>query len=185
MMIAKKLICYLSIMVASLAFQGCEYIKTYRLASSFLDSKLDLSSKMIRVANGQAYECEYSQTSPVYVIYYSPEECSKCAINHMLTNKPYFDFAKRHGGFETIILVAPKEESFSEIQTLAEQQELSFPIYLDKDHHLEAQGVIPNDERFHNFLLSKEGTVSYIGRPLSSERSQKRFIQCLTKISNK
>lgn len=176
---------FLAITVAALSFQGCEYVKAYKLASGFLDAKLDLSSKMIRVESGQAYECEYAQNRPVYVIYYSPEECSKCAINHMLANKPYFDFSKRQGGFETIIVVAPKEDSFSEILTLAEQQELSFPIYIDKGHHLEAQSVIPNDERFHNFLLDKEGTVRYLGRPLSSEKTQKRFIQCLTKLNDK
>jgi peroxiredoxin len=185
MMIAKRILLILSIIVAALSFQGCEYVKAYRLASGFLDCELDLSSKMIRVENGEAHECEYLQKSPVYVIYYSPDECSKCAINHMLANKPYFDFSKRQGGFETIIVVAPKEDSFSEILALAEQQELAFPIYIDKDHHLEAQGVIPNDERVHNFLLDKEGTVSYIGRPLTSEKTQKRFIQCLTKLNDK
>ena len=99
----------------------------------------------------------------------------------MFVNKPYFDFAKRRGDFETIIIVAPPEDELSDILTLAVKLNFPYPIYIDSEHHLEKQDIIPKDERFHCFLLDKEGIVSYIGRPLSSQRAQQQFIHCLTK----
>ena len=180
-MIAKRLVYLVTVLGVGFLSQGCDYMRTLKLTNRFLDSELVLSSKMIKVTDGQANECEYSQELPVFVLYYAPDECSECALNHVFVNKPYFDFAKRRGDFETVLIVAPKKEQLSEVLTRAVQLETPFPIYIDSEHHLESQDVIPKDERFHSFLLDKEGTVIYIGRPLSSERAQTRFIHCLTK----
>ena len=177
----KRLVIFVTITLFGLLFQGCDYLRTLKTTYGFLNSKLVLSSKMIKVADGRIADSEYSQQLPVYVIYYSPDVCSECAINHIFVNKPYYDFAKRRGDFETIIIVAPPEDEFSDILTLALKLNFPYPIYFDSEHHLEKQDIIPQDERFHCFLLDKEGIVSYIGRPLSSLRAQQQFIHCLTK----
>ena len=183
-MFSKKHI-LLTLVVAGLFFQSCDSLRTIKLTYRFLHSKLALPTKMIKVENGQDYECEYSADIPVYVIYYSPEECSECALNHMIANKPYFDFSRRQGNFETIVVVAPKREIYSEVISLAKQLAFPNPIYIDFDHYLEKQSVIPQDDRFHSFLLDTEGDVCYIGRPLSSQSSQRQFIKCLSEIKAK
>ena len=181
-MIVKRFVYLVTILGIGFPFQGCDYIRTLRMTNHFLDSKLVLSSKMIKVADGLVTECEYSQEMPVYVLYYAPDECTECALNHVFVNKPYFDFAKRRGDFETILVIAPKMDQLTEALTRAVQLESPFPIYIDSEHHLEKQDVIPKDERFHSFLLDKRGSVIYIGRPLSSQRAQQRFIQYLNKL---
>jgi len=99
-----------------------------------------------------------------YVIYISPKDCSTCEISHLAENEVIFNLGNKYN-FNTLIIVSPSDESLEQTEWLIASRESDFPIWYDKDFsfRINNKGAIPEDKRFHRFLVNPDGVPVLIG----------------------
>lgn len=115
-----------------------------------------------------------------YVLYYGPEDCSECAISHLMEKSAIFDLADEMGAFVPIIVFSPVPEKAEELRNSLIQRAHTFPVYIDTDGILQEQGI-PEDRLFRSFLLGKQGKPVFVGYPLANERMKILFRKVVDK----
>ncbi len=68
-----------------------------------------------------------------------------------------------------VVLFVPAEEDLQETVQLVSQENISIPVYVDFEGGF-LDNKIPEDVRFHSFLLDEDGHPVVVGNPISSER---------------
>ena len=63
-----------------------------------------------------------------------------------------------------------------ELIKLASKAELDFPIYIDQENCINGQKIIPDDLRFHYFLIDRDRRPVFVGHPLKGARLKELFI---------
>lgn len=109
-----------------------------------------------------------------YVLYYGPEDCSECAISHLMEKSAIFDLADEMGTFVPIIVFSPVPEKAEELRNSLIQRAHTFPVYIDTEGILQEQGI-PEDRLFRSFLLGKQGKPVFVGYPLANQKMEKLF----------
>ena len=113
-------------------------------------------------------------------IIYTSKDCNECAVSHLDENNPLFSFANKDKRFETVVVMTPKDEAFEDIVDRLIRKSYKYPVYLDKEGSIEAQ--LSSNQLFHIFLLDKNNKVQFIGNPLGSVGSLKKFTRKLKRL---
>ena len=68
-----------------------------------------------------------------------------------------------------VVLFVPDDEDFEETVQLVSKESFSIPVYVDFERCF-LDNKIPEDVRFHSFLLDEDGHPVVVGNPISSDR---------------
>lgn len=116
------------------------------------------------------------------VMYYDSTECNECRINHLGDCLPLYEMADSSASFQVVTIFAPRQEEYDEVIRQLMVLDFPYPIYVDFDGSFrKANPCIPEDKRFHCFLLDKDGHPVFVGNPVSSERMWDLFGKALEK----
>lgn len=114
------------------------------------------------------------------IVYYDSTECNKCKINHLIDFLSLYDDADNKGTYNVVTIFAPRQEEYDEVMASLMKQDFPYPIYVDFDGSFrKANRCIPEDKRFHSFLLDKDGHPVFVGNPVSSEKMHELFKRAL------
>lgn len=58
-----------------------------------------------------------------------------------------------------------------------------YPIYIDTYKEFSKINNIPQDNRFHNFLIDNDGNVKFVGDPTSDKKLMSVFFDALSNIN--
>ena len=112
-------------------------------------------------------------------MYYSNIECSSCTINNLIE---YHDIYKKIGGgtlFSPIIIFGLNNQYYS-ITSNLQSHGIDFPVIIDKYNDFRSiNPSIPDDSRYHTFLLDRNNRVVLVGNPLSSDAMWSLFRKTL------
>lgn len=147
---------------------GCQQIKLRNNLSLILESKIELPVSSTEVYNGETHPFPDSlRSSPLLIIYIDSTECSTCRISRLIWYKPVFDLAEEYGNFHVVPLVTPANEKRDFIREYLELMDSPFPIYLDEYGTFRSDNPsIPDDTRFHSFLIDNNGKPLVVGDPM-------------------
>ena len=97
-----------------------------------------------------------------FIVYLGPGECSSCALNHM-DFSPALTLGKELG-YTTLAIVSPNPEDLNKVRADLLFRFTSIPVLLDEDFSFrEHNTCIPEDSRFHRFLVNPEGKPIFVG----------------------
>ena len=117
------------------------------------------------------------------VMYYDSTECSQCRINHLSDCLPLYELSDSIGTFRIVTIFAPRQEEYDEVIRQLMVLDFPYPVYVDFDGSFrKANPCIPEDNRFHSFLLDKEGHPVFVGNPLASDRMMELFKEALESL---
>ncbi len=106
-----------------------------------------------------------------FILYFSADRCTSCTIGKLSDYEKIVKL-KIKGLFSPIIIFSPKEDAW-EYKTLITDlkvQSLPYPIYIDRHNKFQQQNPkLPEDTRYHTFLLDKNNRVVLVGNPLASD----------------
>ena len=118
------------------------------------------------------------------IIYYDESECSACVINHLAESVNKYKTISKSNGCNVVILFSPLPENAQEVLINLIDAHLNFPIYIVQYGEFRSLNPrIPDDKRFHSFLLNKNGYPIYVGNPLNSQKLFDIFIKTLETYS--
>lgn len=118
------------------------------------------------------------------IIYYDESECSACVINHLAESVNKYKTISKSNGCNVVILFSPLPENAQKVLINLIDAHLNFPIYIDQYGEFRSLNPrIPDDKRFHSFLLNKNGYPIYVGNPLNSQKLFDIFIKTLETYS--
>lgn len=137
-----------------------------RSLRSFLESHIAVPDTMYCFRGGKLQR-EIVPQGDLYVIYVAPSACSSCAISQLSSYADLFSLGDSLG-FSALILLSPQEGSETEVLHTLSSRNLDIPVWLDIDHRFfDANPSVPEDPRFHRFLLSSSGFPTLVGDPLT------------------
>ena len=158
---------------------GHSSVELRRAVRQFESSRIELPSSVIKIEKGVASYDVLNVQGFVYVVYYSPDECTSCAINHMTDNSRLFDLADSTKAFVPLVIMTPTEKADENV--LIEELQVmdpGFPVYIDRDSDLSKK--VPSDRRLHSFLLDESGRPVLVGnasRSIELEKLLLRYLQ--------
>lgn len=152
----------------------------------FTKSEIFFPKNMEVCADGTFSMAVMNSLRPVkMIIYYDSTECSSCRISHLIELEALYADASEDGRYDVVTIFSPGVESLEEVRLQLAVGDFSFPVYIDTyGSFAEANGSIPEDERFHSFLTDEDGHPVFVGNPVGSERLQGLFQEVLAGIHN-
>ena len=174
----KGLIISSLLILASVLFQGCGERRVIRKTmKEFTSSTICLPERMLQVYHGKLTDYHHLDTSLTFIEYYGPESCSSCAVSHLPEERDLFRLCDSIGHVTPLIIFSPSSENEMELISLASKAELDFPIYIDQENCMNGQKTIPNDMRFHYFLIDRDRRPVFVGHPLKGTRLKELFVK--------
>lgn len=128
---------------------------------------------------------EYKDTTKKakLVIYYDTLSCQNCSISHLSQMEPLFERSRKSGAFDVLIIFSPRPEECANVTTEIATLEFDFPVFVDTYGEFRNNNkCIPTDDRFHSFLLDKEGHPIFVGNPLDSKQLETLFTNIVNKL---
>lgn len=122
---------------------------------------------------------------PKLIVYYDSSSCNDCEVAHLSNLEWLYHKSAKEKTFEVFTIFAPLPEEYDMLLRLLEASEFHYPIYIDPDGLFEkANSFIPDDVRFHSFLIDGTGRIVYVGNPSQSEQLRKSFETALMSCRN-
>lgn len=175
--------CFICAFCAVIMISGCSTVHIKHELRRFQKSTVTFSGKYEKIEN----RC----ISPVYledgeitmVMYYDSTECSECRINQLLNYIPLYELADSTEKFRVITIFSPRQDEYDNVMARLMVLNFEFSVYIDKDSRFrKANPGIPEDRRFHSFLLDRDGHPVFVGDPVASETMGSLFEKALARI---
>ena len=176
----------LSVSLVLMMLSSCgERNEVRRVLSSFMETEIELPADMEVYAEGGFSTAVLDSLSPVkMIIYYDSADCSSCRISHLIELEPLY-WAAEEGHYDVVTIFSPRAEELEEFRLQLSVQDIGFPVYVDTYGSFAGENAgIPEDERFHSFLVGGDGRPVFVGNPLGSEKLQDIFQKVLADTKN-
>lgn len=106
------------------------------------------------------------------VVFVDSTECTPCSLSKLRFWNPLIKEArKKKINIDYIFIVAPKPSEMDDINLELSITDLKSSIYLDTAYIFRKENPsIPNDRKYHSFLLDKNGKICFVGSPIDNEK---------------
>ncbi len=102
------------------------------------------------------------------IIYTDSLDCSSCRITHLYEYEEILDYCDGIGdGLLPIFIFSPPQLKIKEVMQALEIAQFNYPVFIDSQSFFKASNDhLPQDNRFHTFLLDKNSNVVLAGDPI-------------------
>lgn len=175
---AARIILLLMLVILS----GCKDLRTKRTLVEFSSAPVPFPETVLKIQGTSVSSVAFPKDTMRMVYFTPPASCFTCSVLHSYELCNLFD---QQEGYMTILLMAPKPEDLTELIASIEDSNYDFPIYVTENLDWLETTTIPKDERFHSFLVDKEGYPIFVGDPVRSEAAGEKFEQILEQQKKK
>lgn len=143
----------------------------------------DLYGRAVTI-NLSEMECRHSavDTIPVddnlkakftFVNFVDTTQCSPCTLNKMYQWNKYIEKLRKKG-VKFVFIFEPSKALLEDVYLSIESSGLKNPIYVDTSYVFSKDNdFIPQDAKYHSFLLDDEGQIIIVGNPLLNQKVEK------------
>lgn len=106
------------------------------------------------------------------VVYVDSAECSSCALSKLRFWNPLIAETKdKQVDINYVFILAPKKEDMEDVDMELEITDLQSSIYVDTGFVFrKVNSFLPTENKYHTFLLDKDGNVILVGNPIDNEK---------------
>ena len=117
------------------------------------------------------------------VVYYDSTVCNMCQISHLYDQVQLYELMSFSKDCEIVTIFSPVQEEYDIVMAELMRIDFPYPIYLDFNKSFEkANPGLPDDKRFHSFLLDRDGHPVFIGNPTANEQLWVLFREVLANL---
>lgn len=149
---------------------SCSEYVINREMRRFSSSVIEIPTELEVIKNRNISSANIPKGKPLFVLYLDSLECGSCRISHLIDYEPLYELSDSIGTFEVMTIFSPRQEDYDEIVKQLFIVDFSYPIYIDfSGRFRKSNACIPNDRRFHNFLIDSEKHPMFVGDPISGD----------------
>jgi uncharacterized protein YcfL len=159
------------ITILSVLLVSCQDRKTKKEIQQLSSEAVAVPSGITQVLFGRDTTLLDVDGSPARLVIYTDSlSCSSCRLKYMFEYNDILGLHEELGGeFMPIFVFSPREGQSAEIRNTLLLYRFDYPILLDDRGMFPAANPhIPADNRFHTFLLDKNGKVVLVGNPVNN-----------------
>lgn len=184
-MMGKRIVFAAAILSYAVVIAGCSRLETKREMKTFFKSTIITPETLGRVYDRNIVFEELPEGMPMLIIYSDSTECNSCQINQVVLLKPIFELSDSLQSFKVIPVFSPSQEEYDTTVEQLIMLNFKYPLYIDTFRDFgRLNDCIPEDRRFHCFLINSEGKPVFIGNPIASEALKTVFLKALRDISS-
>lgn len=145
-----------------------------------------LPDTMIMICDGEKHIVSTHQYNCAHklLFYYSPQECSTCAVSSLSEFEPLFRLDSKLKDFRLIVLFIPKPEDLHTLIEKLENKKYPNPVFIDyRDDFTKLNPSLPEDRIFHSILIDGSGNPLLVGNPLYSDSLWRMFTNIINYTS--
>ena len=171
---------YALILVCFTLSSCSENQKIKKTMIEFMKTEIILPDSMT-VVNGK--EVELADLNSLHgnrmIMYVDSMSCSSCRIRHFTDLLPLYELSDSLKNFSVMAIFSPEQSKLVDVEMQLELLDFPYPIYVDTRREFAKMNDIPADKRFHDFMITRDGKVKYVGNPLNSEQLMLVFTNTL------
>ncbi len=118
------------------------------------------------------------------IVYVDPVTCSSCRLKLMFEYTDVIDFHEEAGeAFVPLFIFSPPQANVDEVIRTLETTQFNYPVFIDEHQAFPAANPhIPADNRFHTFLIDKNGKVILVGDPVNNPQLWELYKTTITTL---
>lgn len=154
--------------IMSIIFAGCQENGIRRMYHKMVANTIILPDSLARAYDREVeiVDGRFMSDSMLFVVYVDSTKCGTCFLENLRVYEPVYKLSQETSLFKLVILFSPSLRMPPLIEEYASRQGYPFPVYFDRGHTFsERNKLLPEDSRFHSFLLNKERYPVLIGDP--------------------
>lgn len=178
---------YSIVLLLIFVFSSCsDRARISRQYVEFTSNNIVFPSAFQKVESGQVGISDACPDIPIMILYNDSLSCSLCQINHLHDRIPIYEHADSLGTYMVMTILSPKPEEYNDVILALQVREFDFPVYVDYSGDFgRLNKCIPEDPRFHCFLINRERKPVFVGDPLASTTLWDLFCKVLDNIEIK
>ena len=135
------------------------------------------------IYNGKDTVMHFSNEASVrMIVLYDSTFCASCHLPNMKIWDEVIEYSKAtQSKFEPIFIFSPKQDEVASLKQGLRDNMYEWPFFIDENgDFLKKNTVIPQDSRFHVFLLNSENKIILVGNPLNNETIWNMYKELIT-----
>ncbi|MBQ0149569.1 MAG: hypothetical protein KBT08_03015 [Bacteroidales bacterium] len=177
----RRLKIILPILISIIIVAACDGKKKElrTMMHSFCGETFSLPKSFTCIESGKIISCSVPDSELLFIMYIGPGECTSCVLSHLQEEKGILELCDSLGRIVPIFLFCPYDEDEADVVRMILDADYDFPVYIDHENVLNTSGQVPNDRRFHGFMLGFDRHPIYVGNPNMSPRMKGLFVDAV------
>ena len=168
----------------SVLMTSCGEYGVSRHLRDFMDSTISIPNDIHVVSERHVHHVAASIIAvSKLVILYDSLECSSCQVGHLYDYLWSYEKLDSIQGCQLMTIFSPRQEEYDEVVKQLMILNFPYPIYVDMSGSFrKINKCIPDDRRFHSFLIDKNGKPVFVGNPMSGPRMMELFMEAVSNL---
>ena len=168
----------------SVLMTSCGEYGVSRHLRDFMDSTISIPNDIQVVSERHVHQVAASIIAgSKLVILYDSLECSSCQVGHLYDYLWSYEKLDSIQSCQLMTIFSPRQEEYDEVVRQLMVLNFPYPIYVDMSGSFrKINKCIPDDKRFHSFLLDKNGKPVFVGNPMSGPRMMELFMEAVSNL---
>lgn len=176
-MVRNSHILYTLLALLLILFPGCDSEKTKirRVLEDFEKTQIVIPEDMMMIQDGEVRPYHVPDSLPIFIVYAAPKECSACKVAHLGDYEELFELGREFPNFHVMVILSPSADKVDEVRDRLSEVQFRHSVYLDCYSDFASGNAIPDDPRFHCFLLDRERFPVFVGNPIAGKDLRNLF----------
>lgn len=155
--------------VLLLMFSSCRRIHNYNCLRKLSGQEITIPASIDYYEGSNPFYANSDSAKATVFFWVDNTECSTCRLTNMNPFYKVFNFCRDSvENVNVMVLFTPSQEKKDDFMDVALYRERDLPIYVDEDNvFYEENRFIPEDVRYHAFLLNDKNQIVLVGDPLA------------------
>ena len=154
----------------------------YGQLQEFISNNIIIPSDIQKVSNRNIELCTVDSLSK-WIILIDSLQCSSCRIYHLYDFLPGYEMLDSIPDCELMAIFSPRQEEYDEVVKQLMILNFPYPVYVDYSCSFrKLNSFIPDDTRFHSFVIDKNRKPVFVGNPMSGQKMMDLFIQVVSNL---
>lgn len=177
-----KYVIKITLLLASIVFLYSSCNQRQNLKNTlmkFMTNDITIPDSLMVIFDGRAIREPSFVEDNQLIMYIDSNSCTSCRISSLNNMLKLYELAEKDGRFSVLTIFSPSVSEVQDVERKLKQLHYPYPLYIDNNNLFSRINHIPNDIKFHNFLINKEGKILCVGSPLENKQLNSVFMTAL------
>lgn len=167
--------------LALIVVSACENARLRAVYDAFCQENITIPQDLLLVQDGELLDSYTIPEVPRLVYYLDSNQCSVCNITklqklHVDPSEPLY--------VASIVQLPQKDREYVKMTIEYAGLDVDASVFLDEnDSFIKNNPFLPDDRRFHTFLLDPDGNIRLVGDPTAGDKLEKMFQETIHLIN--